>query len=1091
MTDFRIRVIVDPARAVEGSRRVRRELTGIGDAATRVQRLIRQAFIFGGTGLGLRELARAADTVTNLENRLKLVTAAGGGLEQQMRSLFNVANRTRASFESTGIIYSRVGLSAKELGTSQAQLLRFTESLNQAVILSGATVREAQFAIIQLAQGLASGALRGDELRSVLEQLPAVADVIAESLGVTRGQLRLLGSEGKISAEVVLRAFEEAGPRLAATFAETTPTIGQAFIVLQNQAIRLVAALDDSLGGASGAFAEGVIAIGSALQLLAENADVVATALTALAAVFAVRFLAGFATAVATAVGQMIALEIALGATTVRAAAASIAIKALQRALLLLAANPLVAIAAGLGIVLTLLSSSASASERLVDITGDLEQQVSSLQEAYDRADGSLSRLKNNTEDLTETEALNTQTEAVDALNDALNVLAVRIGGLALSEVTQGQRQELLQFAQAIRAGEADLQRLEQLLDEIGANDEASARLRDVVEQLIDSTREAGQFQAAADKAEAQVRVLAGTASDADLALLGLGSSMRGAATEADFLAESADGAVTSLRKLQEFIPELDRAARVQENLRSAQDALNEGLAEIQRGRRAGALSAADEVAETQRLVETYERARREITGVAEAQRDAAEALAEYTDEAGLGVLGDQARQVEEARREYEALVKQLEDTGAPVSDLAAAATAFEQTLRAIEAPELERVAEQQERAASALADYVSDSNINALEGQARSVAQARVEYEALREQLVAAGASQSQLNEAAAAFERELENIDRQARRGGVSQVAREAERAADALETYVQRARLANLEGRDQAIAAASLEYEALAEQLRAAGASQEQLNDAFLAFQSIVGVINDAFDRRQGSEPSFDNAIRDLELEGQLIRLNSDERERELRILAIQENLRRRGIDLSETEIGVIREKIAQNQNLEQSLQFVGDVASTVFGGIDDAVADFIRTGKFSFKDFASSVVADLARIATQALVIRPLLNGITGLFGGGGFSFNPLNLGSLFGGGSAATAPVAAAGPFQFGGSIVAGGAGGPDSQLFVSRISPGERVDFTPAGEGSPRRGESATINFNITTPDVEGFRKSQSQLAAQATRMLNRGQRNI
>jgi tape measure domain-containing protein len=225
------------------------------------------------TAVLVRKLVNVADTFTTMQNRLKIVTSSTAELAVVTDELFQVANRTRSQFEATATVYSRAALSSRTLGISQRQLLKFTESLNQAVILSGASFREANQGLIQLSQGLASGTLRGDELRAVLEQLPFVADIIAEGMGVTRGELRLLGEQGKISAKDIFRSFKEQEGKIADLFAKTTPTIQQAFGVLENNIVRLVGRLQTSTGAASG-FAEVVLRIADNLHKAAPFIDV-------------------------------------------------------------------------------------------------------------------------------------------------------------------------------------------------------------------------------------------------------------------------------------------------------------------------------------------------------------------------------------------------------------------------------------------------------------------------------------------------------------------------------------------------------------------------------------------------------------------------------------------------------------------------------------------------------------------------------------------------------------------------------------------------------------------------------------------------
>lgn len=259
----------------KGARVVKRNIEDIGGGARKSGDAVGFLKRMLGTlavGATLTAAARLADVFTNFQNRLKLVTTDTRNLAAVTRELFDIANRTRQSYESTATLYSRVALSAKDLGVSQKQLLQFTESLNQAVILSGASSVEAEAAIIQLSQGMASGTLRGDELRSVLEQLPYVADVIAKHLGVTRGQLREMGHDGKITGGIILEAFKNARGELADKFAKTVPTLGQSFTILRNKVMEWIGVLDQSYGITS--------KLAGVITTLANNLDVVVAVLS-------------------------------------------------------------------------------------------------------------------------------------------------------------------------------------------------------------------------------------------------------------------------------------------------------------------------------------------------------------------------------------------------------------------------------------------------------------------------------------------------------------------------------------------------------------------------------------------------------------------------------------------------------------------------------------------------------------------------------------------------------------------------------------------------------------------------------------------
>lgn len=244
-----------------GTREVKRNLDDLGGAANKsgnALSLLRKTLLLLGGAAVLKRLIDFVDVFNNMQNKVRVVTKTIEELNVVTEELFGIAQRTRSSFEATTEVFTRTALAVRELGISQQETLEFTESLNQAIILSGATAQEAAAGMIQLSQGLASGTLRGDELRSVLEQLPAVADVIAKSLGVTRGELRGLGEEGKLTANVILKAFREARGELATKFAKTVPTIGQSFTVLRNAIIQAIGQFDKATG-ASRALAKSII----------------------------------------------------------------------------------------------------------------------------------------------------------------------------------------------------------------------------------------------------------------------------------------------------------------------------------------------------------------------------------------------------------------------------------------------------------------------------------------------------------------------------------------------------------------------------------------------------------------------------------------------------------------------------------------------------------------------------------------------------------------------------------------------------------------------------------------------------------------
>ncbi len=269
-----------------GARVIKRKLDSIGLAANGATRGIflmqRAIFVLGGAGI-LRGLTRQLDMLTEYENRLKLTTSSAKNLQDVQSELFEIAIRSRSAFQGVADIYTRTALSVKALGVSQKETLQFTESLSKATIISGASAREANAAMVQLGQGMASNRLSGDEMRSVLEQLPFVADVIAKSLGITRGEMREFGRTGKITALSILKAFREAREEIDEKFANTVSTISQAMTIFHTRFLRFLDDFDDA-SSASAALAKAIIFVSKHFTLLANTA---ALATIAIAASFA------------------------------------------------------------------------------------------------------------------------------------------------------------------------------------------------------------------------------------------------------------------------------------------------------------------------------------------------------------------------------------------------------------------------------------------------------------------------------------------------------------------------------------------------------------------------------------------------------------------------------------------------------------------------------------------------------------------------------------------------------------------------------------------------------------------------------------
>lgn len=238
----------------DGSRVASRNIREIGDASKQSSSslgVLKTLIATVVTSAALSKFVQLSDTYTQMQGQLALVTKGQENLNAVFNALVGVSDRTRTSLAANVELYSKLAVTAKDLGLSQRDIIGFTESLNQAIKISGATAIQAEAGIRQLSQALGSGALRGDELVSILENLPAVADVVAKSLNVSRGELKKLGEQGKLTSEVITTAFANAKTELADKFAKIPPTIGDGFQALSNQFLLTVGALDQVSGAGS------------------------------------------------------------------------------------------------------------------------------------------------------------------------------------------------------------------------------------------------------------------------------------------------------------------------------------------------------------------------------------------------------------------------------------------------------------------------------------------------------------------------------------------------------------------------------------------------------------------------------------------------------------------------------------------------------------------------------------------------------------------------------------------------------------------------------------------------------------------------
>ena len=239
-----------------------------------------------GTFLGMqsvRWLVNTSDQLTSINARLRLMTGSAEAAAAAQEEIYQAAMRSRGAYADMADFVSQLGTVAGNSFTGTDELVAFAEQIQKQMAISGASGASAQAALVQLTQGLASGTLRGEELNSVLEQTPMIAQTIAEYMGVTTGEMRELASEGKVTAEVVKNAMLGAAEETNAQFEQMPMTWAQVWTMFQNVAIQ---ALDPVL---------------DAISWLANNIDLVGPIVLGLGAAFGVFLLAANWTNICTA----------------------------------------------------------------------------------------------------------------------------------------------------------------------------------------------------------------------------------------------------------------------------------------------------------------------------------------------------------------------------------------------------------------------------------------------------------------------------------------------------------------------------------------------------------------------------------------------------------------------------------------------------------------------------------------------------------------------------------------------------------------------------------------------------------------------
>ncbi|HDY8627583.1 TPA: tape measure protein [Klebsiella pneumoniae] len=241
--------------------------------------------------LSVQQVASYADAWTELNNKVANSVRTGETQAEVMQRIFDVSQATQSSLNGTATLYARLERGTRTYNTSAEDLARLTTIINQGFAVSGATAQEAENAIIQLSQGIASGVLRGEEFNSVSEQGSRLMVALADSMGVSIGQLRAMAAQGQLTTDVVVKGLLSQGDAIGKEFANTTVSIAKGLQVAGNNITKFFGENSTVKSFAAG-FRDSVITI-------SENLETLGTALIGAAAIMGGRFAGALAMATA------------------------------------------------------------------------------------------------------------------------------------------------------------------------------------------------------------------------------------------------------------------------------------------------------------------------------------------------------------------------------------------------------------------------------------------------------------------------------------------------------------------------------------------------------------------------------------------------------------------------------------------------------------------------------------------------------------------------------------------------------------------------------------------------------------------------
>lgn len=217
-------------------------IRGGNNSANGLLSTIKKIAVAAGGIAGINKVQNISDKLASTKARLNLLVDDGGSVAELEQKIMASAQRSRSVYFDTASAVAKLGLNAgNAFNGDMDQVIAFMEQVNKQFVIGGATAQEQSNAMIQLTQAMAAGALRGEELNSILDGAPGIARAIEKYMGIAEGSIKTVAQEGKVTAEVVKNAMFAMADETNAKFDSMPKTWAQIWVDMKNQALSMFA----------------------------------------------------------------------------------------------------------------------------------------------------------------------------------------------------------------------------------------------------------------------------------------------------------------------------------------------------------------------------------------------------------------------------------------------------------------------------------------------------------------------------------------------------------------------------------------------------------------------------------------------------------------------------------------------------------------------------------------------------------------------------------------------------------------------------------------------------------------------------------